>query len=242
MGTHPMNPIYLVIDTETTGLPDDPSAHVVELGAAMAINPSPNWYEKGEYSTFCSFVKPPVLTPEGLAISKKISGITEDQIRSAPTPDTVWRNFFIWVMREFQKKGNIEYSHDPQWQSVLAWNAEFDETMVKKTFGPSLLEWRCAMKPFTSEFEKWAPRRRDGSARYFKLVTAAKFAGFEWEGKAHRADADALMTLRLHIARLGGRIEVDATPRMFNPMTERLEGKTALIGAGAARHAKRGSK
>lgn len=79
----------IVVDTETTGLMDDPHAEVIEIGAVVVDA------EHGELGTFSLLVMPGHLHPkavEALVINK----ISPDALTSAPTRDVARAAFGAW--------------------------------------------------------------------------------------------------------------------------------------------------
>lgn len=187
-------PTFCVLDTETTGLTRDRNARAVEVAVAR--------FEDGvPVATFSSLLRPDVITDEGLRVSREICGILPDDILSAPPPWEVWAGVL-----------EVIGSHP-----VVAWNMPFDQQMVRRTFfeGESFQQskllrqyppnWReCAMLRFTKQFEDYAERWENGEPRWFRLSTAAALVEMPWEGNAHRALADVLMTGRLYAGMLAG--------------------------------------
>ena len=220
---------YLVLDTETTGLPCDPKAHVVEVGAALVPAPRPGWFERGEYSTFSTLVRPPVLTEEGLAIAKRVSGITKEQLDHARSPSEALHALEAWVYDYLCGGDRGGFYPKLDKTAVHAWNAPFDAQMMERTFSPcshwshvqlwgALPPDNCVMRRFTDRHGDRGMKRKDGSVRWFKLVNAASLMQLEWSGHAHRADADALMTLRLLVGMVQDTLE-PRPARTFNPST-----------------------
>ena len=208
---------YIVFDTETTGLPGDPDARVVELGVAMVTDPTPGWYERGEFHTFQSLVRPDVVAEDGLAIAKKIRGITAHQLEHAPSPSQVWGSLETWLE---------DHTTKTTYPKAFAWNAPFDVEMMIRTFyggadvrtvlghEPAI---PCVMRAFTELYgEEHGTLRNNGSIRWFKLAYAAELMQLKWAGQAHRADADALMTLRLLVGMALHTLEVRPY-RSFDP-------------------------
>ena len=221
---------YLVFDTETTGLPHDPDARVVELGVAMVTDPTPGWYERGEFQTFQSLVRPNVITEAGLAIAKKISGITAYQLEHAPSPSQVWGSLEAWLE---------DNTTETTYPKAFAWNAPFDVEMMVRTFyggadvktilghetggaDHPLPSIPCVMRAFTELYKQHGMKRKDGSVRWFKLTHAADLVQLKWAGHAHRADADALMTLRLLVGMALDTLETRPA-RAFDPASGCME-------------------
>ena len=185
---------FCVLDTETTGLTRDRDARAIEVAVAR--------FEEGQVvATFSSLVRPEIFTPEGARVAQDICGILPEDILQAPRPWEVWGSVL-----------DVIGSHP-----VVAWNMPFDQQMVRRTFfeGESFEHskrmrqyppnWsECAMLRFTSYFEQYAEKWENGEPRWFRLETAAKLVEIPWEGNAHRALADVLMTGRIYAGLLAG--------------------------------------
>ena len=194
---------FAVLDTETTGLLNDPDAHVVELGIAR--------FEDGVCVARRSWiVRPPVLTEAGLEVAWRISQISEAEILAAPSPLEVW----------------TEASPLLDDVPVVAWNLPFDQAMVRRTFfADELLDairahhlappsWKeCAMRRYSRRFVEHLGTWPRGEPRWAKLKNAATQCGLTWTGNAHRADADAEMTGQLYAGLL-------ADSLVFTPIPE----------------------
>ena len=184
--------IFAAIDTETSGLPDDPDARVVEVGVAIFDSSQD---EEQPIRTFTSLVRPEILTDDGRAVIAMVSKIPEAELLSAPTPAEIWP----WLLGFL---GNIP---------VRAYNEEFDREMLERTFpearwglswGPScgdnLVGWRkfpsCIMEAFCERFSMYSRMREDLSGPYaFKLAVAASILGLPEPSRLHRAVDDATL-------------------------------------------------
>lgn len=161
----------VILDTETTGLAD---AEIVEIAI---IDTAGN-------VLLDSLVRPTRPIP---AEATEIHGITDEMVASAPT----WAEIYP------------QYQASVAGKAIVAYNAEFDAAMVEKTCrangieqpGKKTLrpagEWRCAMRLYA----RWSGEKRDdGNLRWHKLTVAAEACRVQEPG-AHRALADARMTL-----------------------------------------------
>ncbi len=179
---------FLSFDTETTGLLDDVTAHVIEVGL---VGFDANGVNVG---AFQSFVCPPVLTPEGIALAARISGINEWQIRTAPEPAVVWAGLLTFL------QGILP----PGWRGPTAlWNKSFDPAMMARTFVG------CDVSGLFADVEDvsdtFADRFRtvlghspeSGRPKRAKLVNAARMAGVSFPTAAHRAFDDAVACGRI---------------------------------------------
>jgi DNA polymerase III epsilon subunit-like protein len=174
---------WIVIDTETTGLPEQEDARVCEIAAVR--------FDKAGrmVSAYSSLVRPEVLTEEGIQVITEISGFTEDEIRNAPHPDVVWKDL-------------CAVTHG--WAYPLhAWNLEFDQLMVERSWGVPETEakpwWAgCLMRSFSSMWSVcFGHDVETGEPRHVSLYRAAKIAGVPFEGPAHRALTDAMVAGRV---------------------------------------------
>ena len=194
--------IFACIDTETTGLLSDPDAHVIEVAVVLYDSDSDSVVD-----SFDTCVNPPKLTVEGLAIAAKVSGLTECQIRGGLPVEVAWA-----------KVARIVGSHP-----VTAWNVDFDRRFCRRTFLGfeetekltlvDTTQWsECACERFTDLFQAVAGTRVDKEtgevqARYISLARAAWLTGYEWEGDAHRALADATMAAKIYAGMLNGKVQ-----------------------------------
>lgn len=156
----------VVLDTETSGLPNEPRASVVEIGA---ISLSDN----GEYlGAFSSLVKPLHPLGEWSKVAMEINCVPEKLLGIAPSANDAWLAFVHW-MGLFKPV-----------KSVLAYNVAFDRAMMIRSWPQAeYLPWGpCLMQ---------AARKALGGKGHLKLVVAAKELGIEVDGTAHRALADA---------------------------------------------------
>ncbi len=185
--------IIAALDTETTGLPEDRDARAIEV--AVAVFDSEVSLDE-PIRVYQSLVNPDVLTEAGLAVALEVSGISEEEIRAAPRPDPVWLA--------------VEETLDHGLIPVVGWNFAFDKLMVRRTFfldekADDGVAWEDdTMKTFGRAFAPVLGRGRGGEPRWVKLTRAAEMMGLSWDGDAHRALADAIMTVRIALRlRLG---------------------------------------
>lgn len=115
-----------VLDTETSGLPRQSWASVVEL-AAVIISP-----EGEELAHFETFVRPFRLPPDADK-ALAVSGITREQLATAPEAHTVHRQWTHWM----EERGN-------PW--VTSYNVSFDKVMTEERLGLRKMRWAsCIM-------------------------------------------------------------------------------------------------
>lgn len=152
----------LVIDTETTGLPNAAWARVVEI-AAVLIDA-----EGAEVGTFSSLMCPDILDDRAdRALS--YCGITRNEVAEAPPLEQVRADFFRWV-------------HEAQPAEVWAYNRVFDETMLSRS-GFELAWTGCIMR--------WARTRMPYRMKDPSLRDAALYFTGQEPQTWHRAMADA---------------------------------------------------
>jgi len=105
-----------VIDTETTGLLDDPDARVIEL-AGVIIDATGR-----EAAVLQTMVKPAILTDAGLDVMRRFNGIRPEWLENAPTERDALRALSAWL-----------YAYN--YPSVTSYNLEFDSGVVYRMDG-----------------------------------------------------------------------------------------------------------
>ena len=104
---------YAIIDTETTGLPRDPWARVVEIGAIA-------FAEGGlEVDSFFSLICPDILDHRADR-ALEYCGLDYERVANAPTTDSVRERFSEWL--------HVNYI-----ERVYAYNQIFDQTMLERS-------------------------------------------------------------------------------------------------------------
>lgn len=158
----------LALDTETTGLGDN--AEAIEIGLVNI---------DGEI-VFSSRLYP---VTDIEPIAQEIHGISKDSLIDAPT----------WL--EISNKLRELIGNRP----VIIFNEPFDIRILKQTAAAhgdnadwlNGLDTHCAMK-IAADF--YGATNRHGS---ISLANSAKAAGLVWEGQAHSAVADSIMTIKV---------------------------------------------
>jgi len=194
---------WMMIDTETTGLPKDELARVVEIAVAR-------YNDRGELlSAYSTLVKPDVIHSDGYRIAEKISGITREMIDTAPSADEV-----VNTLHDLTDGWSVP---------VTSWNRAFDERMIKRMtsrFVPAWkgMEWReCAMMAFSEKWKHITGVRDDGSAKWVSLERAANLTGTPRGGLAHRALSDCLLAGTIFAKLMNGEAEppaIEPAPRI----------------------------
>ena len=222
------------VDTETTGLPEDTGAAVIEIAVVtIAVEPDGEW---GILHELGSLVRPPEdLTDEHMKTMEEINHIRLRDAWLAPKPQEV-REQIRAILNSFRGWGD---------QLVTAWNLPFDRHMIRRTFmalnefehvreeHPSKLvllqskygwpehlpmpgdatPWgECAMRA-------WARAMAKGGANLVldawtgelgpkpaRLASAAAQMGVEFLGPAHRALTDARVGAEIYAKTLTGDI------------------------------------
>ena len=157
----------VVFDIETTGL-DKSNDQIIEIGAVKLVD--------GKFKEkFQTFVKPTNPIPMDVT---KLTGITDDMVKNAPSPEQVLKDFY-----EFTRDSAIVG------QNVI----DFDMMFVKrigKEYGLT----------FDNEVYDTYVMARQAHLQVtnFKLGTLVKYFGFTLEG-AHRAWNDAYATAQVFL-------------------------------------------
>jgi len=168
--------MLIVLDTETTGLPRDPWARVVELGAVALDD------ELQEIATFETLICQ--ACPSAADYALRVNNITRDQIDAAPSPENVRDTWVEWL-KPYQGRAKMS-----------AFNIQFDRQMMRRDkLSPANDRWgECimlaAMKPMENAGALvWMDWKQDW--KWPRLEEAAKFFEVEVVGDAHRALTDA---------------------------------------------------
>jgi len=164
----------LVVDTETTGLPHQDWAQVIEI-AALHLD------EYGRVvNSFQSLLG--VRLDDRCTPAMKINGITQAELDDAPLPQNVRGAFLEWFHRY------VDHG-----VTVTSYNLAFDEAMLNRA-GFSPLPWgECIMLQATQALGNAGvlehKRKRDGGFKYASLDEACAY--YKVVGRAHRAFPDA---------------------------------------------------
>jgi len=123
--------------------------------------------------------------------ASRVHGISDDRVKDAPA----YRDVHAELERLLVER------------SVVAYNASFDERILRQTaarYGlrPPRARWECAMRQYARWINQWDERRND--YRWHKLPAVA-LPGFV----AHTASGDCLSTLHV-LRRMAGLIETAA--------------------------------
>lgn len=164
------NQTFVVLDIETTGL-DPRNDQITEIGAVKIKN-------KKVIDTFKTFVNPEKLIPEKIT---KLTGITDDMVKDAPTIDT--------VMPEFK----AFFSDAP----LVAHNASFDIGFIKEKCKKINVEIK---NPIVDTLTLSRELLKD--IKKHKLDIVAKRLGVQLENH-HRALDDAKATADILIKLFG---------------------------------------
>lgn len=171
---------WLVIDTETTGLPREPWTRPCELAAVLV---DLDGLLAAEWS---SLVRVPC--PPGASAALALTGITREEINAAPEPEAVSQAFAAW-----------RADQDAREVQITSFNTGFDAPMMRRLW-PDVGPWgHCIMLAATKVMDRAnaLPRWETGEAKWAKLEEAARFCGVTQEDGAHRALADARVAARI---------------------------------------------
>jgi DNA polymerase-3 subunit epsilon len=156
-------PLYL--DTETTGL--DAAAEVIEISLV----------DSNGLPVYESLVQPRRAVPSE---ATRIHGLTDADLRAAPTWPEVWRAVEPLV----------------QGRTLATYNAAFDRKMLQQTHASYRMDWSEESARFFCVMELYAryygARRRTGGFRWHSLDEAGAFLGLTMPNR-HRATDDALL-------------------------------------------------
>jgi len=168
--------LICVVDTETTGLPDNPDAQVVEVAATIF-----DLSTGQEVRCWSTLVKPSTWGEEGRKVASEICGLDPDLIDAHGMEPSMAQ------MALLDFAGRLP---------LHAWNRPFDEEMVRRMdpdeprlarpelWGP------CLMREF-SAVSRGNPDLRS------KLTYAYEQCGFTEPDNAHRALVDARMAAQV---------------------------------------------
>lgn len=154
----------LYLDTETTGLSCHEGDEVVELAV---VN------DAGQV-LLESFVKPAHC--QAWPDAEGIHGISPGDVAHAPYLEQLAPHL----------QALLEDA-----DTLVIYNAAFDLAFLSSVLQPlASRKALCAMQAFALHVGDWDERR--GSFRWYTLTEAARLAGHQWYGNAHRARADAM--------------------------------------------------
>ncbi|MCP4528643.1 MAG: 3'-5' exonuclease [Aestuariibacter sp.] len=161
----------VLLDTETTGVYKN--SQVCEISMVDG---------KTGLVLLDTLVKPSVPISK---VALETHGISEEMVKDAPT----WGDIHHIVQRILTDTTAVAYNHT------------FDKRMMKQSaeaYGLRLkgVQWDCAMK-WLHDYMK---TRTDPNPKWPKLTDVAEQYGIEFQGDAHRALADAVMTREVILA------------------------------------------
>lgn len=161
-----------IVDTETTGLPNQEWARVVEIGAVV-LDPHKD-YAEVDWST--GLVCPSVLDDRA-ARALAYCGISMDEVLAAQDERSARAEFYSWCAEH-------------RVTEVFSYNRSFDETMLSRS--GFVLPWTgCIMRMARAAMP---PRKKDPP-----LAEAAAHFGAP-AGEAHRALPDARLAAQVFAA------------------------------------------
>ena len=182
-------------DTETTGLKSD-TDRIIEIAA----------YDAENNTSFCTFVNPSMPIPEE---SKKITGITDEMVKDAPTFDIVAKEF-----TEFCSGKVILIAHN---------NDNFDKHFLNAEFKRANVEFPSY--PYIDTL-KWARKYRPDLPK-FSLQYLREIYGIN-ENNAHRA-LDDVMVLKNVFEKMIGDLPIEEVYTLLHkkkgPITQMPFGK-----------------
>jgi DNA polymerase III epsilon subunit-like protein len=181
----------VVWDTETTGLPRDSWASVVDLGAVLVDT-------SGEIiDQFECLILPEVLD-ERATPALAISGLTPEALRSD--------GLAVGEAKSRAEAWVTEHHPDPFDRALIpfhtSFNIDFDIGMMTR-MGLEVGRWcGCIMRKAQTEMGAAGalPRFSNGQYKFPKLSEASAFYGVPMESPAHRALADAKTAAKIMVA------------------------------------------
>lgn len=174
---------WLVIDTETTGLPRAPWAMPCELGVVLL---SEDGEIAGEWASLICVPCPPEAEP-----ALRLTGITREEIEAAPSPNLALERLTAW-----------RAGLGAEAVAVTSYNVGFDRPMMERLW-PGFGPWGpCVMLSATGIMGRAGvlPRWETGEPKWARLDEAARYFGIGQEDGAHRALADARVAARILVA------------------------------------------
>lgn len=166
-------PPFLVLDTETTGLPDHAAFQVVEVAAI----------DKTGVVVFHSLVKPDIPMPEA---ATAIHGLTDADLADAPTFAEIWPALSELLARYELWTYNADFDKAAILGSAERFNLAIPPEVEKSN------RWHCLMLDFARYYGEYSAYH--GNDRYQELYTACAELGVQGSDY-HRARGDALNAL-----------------------------------------------
>lgn len=174
---------WLVLDTETTGLPRERWTRPCEAAFVLLDE------EGRTVSEWSSLIRVPC--PLAADPALRLTGISREEIEAAPEPDAVIADFEAWRAK-----------HGATTAPLTSFNIGFDRPMLERLW-PDLGPWgACVMLIATKVMDRAGALARwdSGEAKWAKLEEAARFFSVSQEQGAHRALADARVAAAILVA------------------------------------------
>jgi DNA polymerase-3 subunit epsilon len=166
-------PAFLVLDTETTGLPDSEGFQVVEVAAV----------DKSGAVVLHSLVKPDISMP---AAASQVNGLTDEDLKDAPSFAEIWPRLAELLSQYELWTYNASFD-----QAAILASAERFKLDIPKPVKSSK-RWHCLMLEYARYYGEYSEYW--GSDKWQDLYTAC--SDLEVKGNDyHRATGDALNAL-----------------------------------------------
>lgn len=171
----------MVVDTETDGLPDDPDARVIEVGAVVIDRAGV------ELAAFSSLVRPRYQrwSDPGVLAALAVNGITQTMLEEAPHCAAVDKALRAWMQLTYRRP------------RLTSWRTSFDRLMMSRSL-PVTMDWdwtRCIHQ--VAKRELGMMDHKHGP----KLDIVAEYFGIAVEPTTrHRALNDARLAARVAVA------------------------------------------
>lgn len=180
------------LDFETSGLKPEDGSRAIEVGAVKLI-------EGRVTETFASLINPGVwLSNEIIEITK----ITNDMLRSAPTPSVVMRQLYKFL----------------DGLPIVAHNANFDERFLRSEFAREGLAVPCIVICSMKVARRVVP-----GLKSYSLSALSDYYNLQSNKNAHRALPDAKQTVALWQALEKSILERSGIPRITVQLMSKLQ-------------------
>jgi DNA polymerase III epsilon subunit-like protein len=170
---HERSKPWLVLDTETTSLPDQQGFQVVEIACV----------DKTGAVIFHSLIKPDApITPT----ARRKHGITDEMLKSAPSFPDIWE-ILLKILSEYEL---WTYGSAFDRDAIISSAERYGIEVPKKIRNPN--RWNCLMETFADYYGMWSAYHN--TYKYQELWSACQHLEVPGNGY-HRAREDALNAL-----------------------------------------------
>lgn len=185
-----VEPPFILIDTEGTGLPHQPWAAVVEIGA-LAVDATGRVVSA--FETLVRWPAPGVVGDQRAGPAFRIHRIDRQDLLAAPSPVDAWYRFCAWshglsLWRERSASGRLG-------PLVSGWNHTYDKRLIDRTFSEPVGGPVLDTMPWGPDIKQGARDAHPRGAKTFHCEDVAQRFGVLPAGQrqAHRALADCVV-------------------------------------------------